>query len=493
VGVPTSTAESAYVASSGYGFWEQTGGSVTVNSRFTVASTGAGGGKGVTRIGGGAELATFTAGDILAVSRGSGSIGELTVLPNANVTFLGTGTTNMLIHGNNTLGTGFLNIVGGTLSSPNKQVSFGNGTSTNTSIGMINLGAGTLELGSNLLISTIGTGTNRAHVNFAGGTVKLLANTTGNLFLPATNGGFTSLSNTIFGPVSNSTTNLNGSGAASAVSAIVGTTQNFAGGLTIDTDAFSTAISGPLGAPTGGGLAQANIVVSDPGTGYVAPPTVVFSNPAAANASPAAGYAVLNGGQLAGIVITSPGCYDVSDTVTVTLTGGGATLPAIVAGIDGSTLTANASGGLAKTGTGTLTLSGANTYTGATAVNAGTLNLTGSLTSDITVANNANWAGEGSTTGSLTFAGTSNLEFDPTTAAVFLTANTVNASAATVTIAPSLPVTGTGIVVLSAAGGITGTAGGVGNNWVYTGRGNLYFNGTNTQLLIDTAPLNLVW
>jgi autotransporter-associated beta strand protein len=52
-------------------------------------------------------------------------------------------------------------------------------------------------------------------------------------------------------------------------------------------------------------------------------------------------------------------------------------------------------GGLAKTGAGTLILSGSNAYTGATAVNAGGLVIDGSITSDTTVAATAKLGGSG--------------------------------------------------------------------------------------------------
>ena len=56
---------------------------------------------------------------------------------------------------------------------------------------------------------------------------------------------------------------------------------------------------------------------------------------------------------------------------------------------------------LVKTGTGTLTLSGANTYAGPTSVTAGTLAVTGSLVSDVTVTGSI-FGGSGSTSKTLT-------------------------------------------------------------------------------------------
>lgn len=63
-------------------------------------------------------------------------------------------------------------------------------------------------------------------------------------------------------------------------------------------------------------------------------------------------------------------------------------------------------GGLIKSGTGTLTLSGTNTYTGPTTVNAGTLQVSGSLLadSDVLVANGAELRGNGSVDGDITVA-----------------------------------------------------------------------------------------
>jgi autotransporter-associated beta strand protein len=100
---------------------------------------------------------------------------------------------------------------------------------------------------------------------------------------------------------------------------------------------------------------------------------------------------------------------------------------------------------LTKTNSGTLTLGGTHTYSGATLVQAGRLDLTGTIASSVTVSNGATLGGEGSTTGSITFAaGSTSVYFDPTTPGV-LTANSINASAGTVVINPTA--VGDGVVL----------------------------------------------
>jgi fibronectin-binding autotransporter adhesin len=145
--------------------------------------------------------------------------------------------------------------------------------------------------------------------------------------------------------------------------------------------------------------------------------------------------------------------------------------------------------GLNKTTAGTVTLSAANTYTGLTSINAGRLDLTGSLTSNISVNAGATLGGEGSTTGSVVFNGASTLSFDPNTPA-YLSANTVNATGGSVTIVPATSVGGIGIVVLEALGGITGTPG---TNFVFNGRGMAYLGAGNTRLLFDFTPGAVTW
>ena len=96
----------------------------------------------------------------------------------------------------------------------------------------------------------------------------------------------------------------------------------------------------------------------------------------------------VSGGSVTGITITSPGTGYTS-APTVTLFGGGYSSAAT---LGTATIAANVSGGLIKQNTGTLTLSGANTYTGNTTVNGGTLEVvqaTIATNSTVTVASGA--------------------------------------------------------------------------------------------------------
>src|SRR5207245_1964174 len=91
-------------------------------------------------------------------------------------------------------------------------------------------------------------------------------------------------------------------------------------------------------------------------------PAVQFSTAGVvAGGTPAAGYALISGGLVTGIVITDPGTYTSGTVVTVTLTGGGG---AIAPFATTSLTTANLAAGLTSSGTGTLTLTAANTFTG---------------------------------------------------------------------------------------------------------------------------------
>ncbi|NLE39256.1 MAG: PEP-CTERM sorting domain-containing protein, partial [Pirellulaceae bacterium] len=168
-------------------------------------------------------------------------------------------------------------------------------------------------------------------------------------------------------------------------------------GAKIDTAGHDVTINRALLAPGGYGVASVELATAGAGSGYDGPPAVRITGGSGTGAT---AVATVANGEITGITVTNPGSgYQEGDTLTAQLWGGG---PDTAAKVDSITLGVNvASGGLQKLGLGTLTLAGANTYTGPTSVEAGGLDIDGSITSDVAVAAAASLSGTGTIDGNV--------------------------------------------------------------------------------------------
>ncbi len=372
-------------AAGSYGYFNLTGGTFRAGNRFDV--------NGSSSLGNALNPATSSAGVVYVGGTGfldhtnaewfinGYSLGQITVADSGVIDHTGSTASFAIFMDSTTVGGtyGVLNLAGGTVITGAQPIRFGNSTTNDSgNSGFVNLAAGTLSVGTAIVSSVNAAGANNAYLNFAGGTLKTTAAIAN--WVPVSSAGIT-FTSTFFGAIDNSTV----SGAPS-----------FNGGLVFDSNGFNSSLNQPLTAATGVGVTQADMAVVG-GSGYIGAPAVVFSSAGlVAGGTPAAGYALISGGVVTGIVITSPGTYVSGTTPTVTLTGGGGTGASISLG---ALATANTSGGLTKIGAGTLTLFAANTYTGGTTVSGGTL----ALGATNTLASTGNVTVNGGTLDLLTF------------------------------------------------------------------------------------------
>ena len=137
----------------------------------------------------------------------------------------------------------------------------------------------------------------------------------------------------------------------------------YSGNAIINTSAGSATISQKLEAPTGNGVSSASI--SNGGAGYQGVPVVKITGDGVG----ATAVATVVNGVVTDITVTNPGVGYTTATATL-LTGLYTPTTAAATTLN---LTPNASGGLIKNGSNTLTLSGSNSFTGGITVNGGTL------------------------------------------------------------------------------------------------------------------------
>ena len=244
--------------------------------------------------------------------------------------------------------------------------------SAGTGTGTLNLDSGTLQVGATISKAAgAGTGT----VNLDGGTLRAGA---GNLTL---------------------------------IDTTPSSVNVYKGGLTVDTMTNTATITANLLTTAGNGAYPVGGTITVPsggGAGYIGAPLVAVSGGSGTGLQAIAN--INSNGQVTNVVIICPGInYVAGDNITFAFSGGGYSTAATsyVYALQVGDVAANAGGGLTKSGSGTLYLNGANTYTGTNLVNAGTLAGIGSVAGAVTVASGGTLAAGSSATalGTNTIAG----------------------------------------------------------------------------------------
>jgi autotransporter-associated beta strand protein len=339
--------------SGSYGHYRLEGGSFDSTSGPGEMNVGNGGVGVLEMTGGTMEFNRYT-----VIGNGGGSTGQAT-LTGGTITHTASG--NYFLVGDD--GAGRLNV--GTLAGGDAKIATAAnlkiGEANNNVSGQLNLNSGTIEI-------TRSTASIRADVD---------KNQDRSLDL-SLNGG------TIRSAVDGITMILGGVDAPDR-------TMLFNGGVTIDTNGYDASIATSILETTGGGFYRSTGFTATPtgeaGSGFIAPPIVKVSAGSGQDAQVDAQVDPATG-LLTGFVVTNPGQgYVAGDTLTLAFTGAAAaTMPDnYTYTLTADDVAANGTGVFRKQGTGTLTLTAANTFTGETRIAAGTLKLasTGSLLSSL--------------------------------------------------------------------------------------------------------------
>ena len=348
----------AGVSANGAGAINQTAGTVNLMNNTGYLQLG-NGGYGSYHLSGG--TLNFTSASGARIGDNTGGLGS----------FVQTGgTVNMtrffVVGGNQgTAPVGVATLTGGTLNgSVNQQFIVGNG---GTAVGALNVG--TAAGGNATLVSRNGNGVDLANAGSATGFLNLNSGTI------QFNSGVIKRTSTTTGT---GIVNLNG-GTLKANAADLTLINNtitsanvYNGGLKVDTQTNNATISANLLATTGNGIYPAGGILNQPaatGAGYIGAPLVGVTTSGSGTGASAVANVV--NGEVTGVTLTCPGQgYATGDTVTFTFTGGGATTAAAPFAyvLTAGDVAANGAGGLTKLGSGKLTLSGTNTFTGPVSV-----------------------------------------------------------------------------------------------------------------------------